>query len=745
MDLVVGKVTKNDLALSNKVFLSLADFRTLRERSPAQGTDEQSILIEVQWHGCAVGSWVFTASPYHEIVDGQLAMSTPQRTMTSLPLEHQVQVAPYRLPASSALESMALSVNCRKAPTDGKPRQLDCDGLITEFMKKFSAQVFVEGQELVIKFDKQLWNMKVLNLGFANLQLENNGLAAAEVEDNKGRGQLLSMTAIELEKEAGAMVHLSSEKTKAKTIFNKDFNFAKMGIGGLDDEFNVIFRRAFASRIFPSHILEQMGTKHVKGMLLYGPPGCGKTLIARKIGQVLNAREPKIVNGPEVMSKFVGESEENIRKLFAEAEAEQKAEGDNSMLHIIIFDEFDAIAKKRGSSGDNTGVGDNMVNQLLSKIDGVDALNNILIIGMTNRKDMIDPAVIRDGRLEVHVEIGLPSESGRLQILNIHTQKMRAAKPRRITDEAEAMLPELASRAKNFSGSELESVVRNAASFALNRGVNTEDMSVDPDAVCTTWADFEHALDEIVPGFGPPKAEIFEELAPNGIVQYGPGFAEIQRTLERCAEQMRASSRTPLLSVLLEGDPLTGKTAIAADLAMRSGFPFVRMITGGAMIGMGEMQKSTYIQEVFQAAYRSPLSMIVIDDIERIIDYTPLGPRFSNNVLQTLLVLLKQNPPENRRLFVVGTTSIAHLLEDLQLVSTFHLSINVPKLENKNECKAVMQAVVPMSAADLDAVCANITKPVAVKQLLMLSEMARSDEETIEVARFVECLHTMQL
>ena len=103
------------------------------------------------------------------------------------------------------------------------------------------------------------------------------------------------------------------------------------------------------------------------------------------IGKVLNSREPKIVNGPEVLDKFVGGSEGKIRELFAEAEAEQAQMGDNSMLHIIIFDEMDAIMKKRGSTSDSTGVNDSVVNQLLSKIDGVDSLNNILIIGMTNR------------------------------------------------------------------------------------------------------------------------------------------------------------------------------------------------------------------------------------------------------------------------------------------------------------------------------------------------------------------------
>lgn len=148
--------------------------------------------------------------------------------------------------------------------------------------------------------------------------------------------------------------------------------------------------------------------------------------MARQIGKMLNSVEPLIVNGPEILNKFVGQSEENVRKLFAPAEQDYKSHGDASPLHIIIFDELDAICKQRGSKNDGTGVGDSIVNQLLSKMDGVDQLNNILIIGMTNRMDMIDEALLRPGRLEVHIEISLPDEPGRLQILNVHTAKVYA-------------------------------------------------------------------------------------------------------------------------------------------------------------------------------------------------------------------------------------------------------------------------------------------------------------------------------
>lgn len=187
-----------------------------------------------------------------------------------------------------------------------------------------------------------------------------------------------------------------------------------MGIGGLDDQFVTIFRRAFNSRRYPASVIEKYGVKHCKGMLLHGPPGTGKTLIARQIAKALNCSEPIVVNGPQIFDKFVGGSEKKIRELFEPAEKELAEKGDESGLHIIIFDEIDAICRERGSgSNSGTNVNDSVVNQLLTKIDGVEALPNILLIGMTNRIDMIDKAILRPGRLELHLEIGLPGEHGR--------------------------------------------------------------------------------------------------------------------------------------------------------------------------------------------------------------------------------------------------------------------------------------------------------------------------------------------
>merc|ERR1719356_404917 len=161
------------------------------------------------------------------------------------------------------------------------------------------------------------------------------------------KGMLEQSTELDFTQGSSGKLHILSDKVQQRSIFRPDFSFEELGIGGLSKEFGNIFRRAFASRVFPPHVVRDLGINHVRGMLLYGPPGTGKTLIARQLAKFLKAAEPKIINGPQVLSKYVGESEENIRKLFEDAEKEQKTQGENSQLHIIIFDEIDAICKQR--------------------------------------------------------------------------------------------------------------------------------------------------------------------------------------------------------------------------------------------------------------------------------------------------------------------------------------------------------------------------------------------------------------
>lgn len=164
-------------------------------------------------------------------------------------------------------------------------------------------------------------------------------------------GRLIKETEVKFRGKEGDKIKLKNEESASQNLFRSDFKLEDMGIGGLDKELINIFRRAFASRRFPPAIVARMGIEHVKGILLYGPPGTGKTLIARQLAKVLKAKELTIVNGPEIFSKYVGESEENIRKLFKKAREDEAALGDKSPLHVIVFDEIDAICKGRSGAG----------------------------------------------------------------------------------------------------------------------------------------------------------------------------------------------------------------------------------------------------------------------------------------------------------------------------------------------------------------------------------------------------------
>lgn len=423
---------------------------------------------------------------------------------------------------------------------------------------------------------------------------------------------------------ADGRVYVQSQKVVPSPLVNADFSFEKLGIGGLDKQFSEIFRRAFSSRVFPPHLVEELGLKHVKGLLLYGPPGTGKTLIARQIGKALNAREPKVVNGPEILNKYVGQSEENVRALFKEAEAEERLKGPESGLHIIIFDELDAICKQRGANPGGAGVTDSVVNQLLSKIDGVNALNNILLIGMTNRIDLIDEALLRPGRFEVLIEIGLPDLKGRHQILSIHTRAMQESQ--RLDSSVD--LPLLAEMTRNFSGAELEGLVRSAASFAFQRSVNMKDFSKPSDAsgIKITQQDFEQALEEVKPAFG-SEEECLSRCIRNGIIYFSSECRRLQQTCLTLGAQAKESANTPVLSLLLQGPTGSGKTALAASVAKLLGFPFTKLVSAESWVGLPESARVNLLYKAFQDAYKSDLSLIVLDELERLIDFAPIGPR----------------------------------------------------------------------------------------------------------------------
>uniref|UniRef100_A0A673WP88 Vesicle-fusing ATPase n=1 Tax=Salmo trutta TaxID=8032 RepID=A0A673WP88_SALTR len=688
--------------------------------------------------------FVFTVKTHQSVVPGTIAFSLPQRKWAGLSIGQDVEVTNYNFDKSKqCVGTMMVEIDfLQKKNVDSS--QYDSDKMAAEFIQHFNSQAFSAGQQLVFSFCDKLFGLLIKDIDAMDPSIL-KGEAGSGKKHKIDIGLLLGNSQVVFEKAGSSSLTLigkSKTRESRQSIINPDWNFERMGIGGLDKEFSDIFRRAFASRVFPPDIVEQMGCKHVKGILLFGPPGCGKTLMARQIGKMLNAREPKVVNGPEILNKYVGESEANIRKLFADAEDEQKRLGANSGLHIIIFDEIDAICKQRGSMAGSTGVHDTVVNQLLSKIDGVEQLNNILVIGMTNRPDLIDEALLRPGRLEVKMEIGLPDEKGRVQILNIHTAKMRQFN----LLGSDVDVGELAAETKNYSGAELEGLVRAAQSTAMNRHIKAsatvevdlekaENLKVHRD-------DFLASLDnDIKPAFG-TNSEDYASYIMNGIIKWGDPVTAVLDDGELLVQQTKNSDRTPLVSVLLEGPPNSGKTALAAKISEESQFPFIKICSPDKMIGHSEIAKCQAIKKIFEDAYKSQLSCVVVDDIERLLDYVPIGPRFSNLVLQALLVLLKKPPPKGRKLLIIGTTSRKDVLQEMEMLDAFSTTIHIPNIsrgEQLVEALEMLGSFQEKERADIAKAVKGQGVWIGIKKLTMLIEMAVQVRETI----YVRLLHNL--
>lgn len=678
-----------------------------------------------------------------KLAPGTIGASAVQRQWIGLSLTGDEVTVQTISPAPAYIQSVDLEVGfMRRGAENAQP--FSADEMTKNFLKAFSGIVLAVGEILVFEFHGQ------------NLKATVKALSVVELPDRHGGGAASHHYGVIMEKSDIAFIKASDSAIKLKSSAKKappnailaaNFKFEDMGIGGLDDEFSAIFRRAFASRVFPPGLVERLGIQHVKGILLHGPPGTGKTLMARQIGKMLNAREPKIVNGPEILNKYVGASEENIRKLFADAEKEYKEKGDESGLHIIIFDELDAICKQRGSTGGGTGVGDSVVNQLLSKMDGVDQLNNILIIGMTNRLDMIDEALLRPGRLEVHMEVSLPDEHGRLQILTIHTAKMRTNG----IMAPDVSLAELAALTKNFSGAEINGLVKSATSFAFARHVKVGTLagiSDDVENLRVNRDDFLNAMEEVQPAFGAAKEEL-DHVVENGIIHYSTTVEHILRSGKLFVDQVRTSTRTPLVSVLLHGPPGSGKTALAATIAQASQYPFMKLISPDSMVGFSEAQKVASINKVFSDSNKSPLSVIVVDNVERLLDFTPIGPRFSNIVLQTLMVLLSRRPPKGRRLLIIATSSLRPVLTDLGLSEIFDSELRVPPVSSLRAVDQVLEELelFPSGQARREAIrmleqagFGSLDAPeddtssrlnVGIKKLLSIVEMARQEPDAV--------------
>lgn len=396
---------------------------------------------------------------------------------------------------------------------------------------------------------------------------------------------------------------------------------------------------------------------------------CGKTLLARELAKLLGAREPQIVNGPEILDRFIGEAERKVRDLFAPAEQEYKEAGDDSALHIIILDEMDAIARKRGSmTSDTTGVRDSVVNQLLAKMDGVKEASNVLVVGLTNRPELLDPALLRPGRLEVQLRVELPDLSGRRDILRIHTRQMREAGG--ISSAGIEWMEELGettglpAKTKHFSGAELAGLVRSAASFALARTV--EQDTNEEEAGVVSVADLKQALKEVRPALG-KQDDVLRMRFPLGVSKYNSSMKRIMRDLERFTAPVHSDAPRlqSLLLVGAGGNGGAGATALAAWAAAQASSngasDYVRFVTALDVLssesGGGDEARAAALVDRFAEAREMSHSLLVLDDVDQLCAGTGPGG-YSSIMIATLRALLR-SPPASASTAKAGGQSIS--------------------------------------------------------------------------------------
>ena len=369
-------------------------------------------------------------------------------------------------------------------------------------------------------------------------------------------------------------------------------------IGGLDDELDLV-REMIELPLSEPEVFAHLGIDPPKGVLLHGPPGTGKTLIAQAVANEVEATFIT-VSGPEIMSKYKGESEEKLREKFASARENAPA--------IIFFDEIDSIAGKRDDDGD---VENRVVGQLLSLMDGLDARGDVVVIGATNRVDSLDPALRRGGRFDREIEIGVPNERGRREILDVHTRRMPLA------DDVD--VGRLAARTHGFVGADLESLATEAAMVALRRG-RRDGADVPMAELEVTRADFEAAMASVDPS---AMREYVAESPTTTFADVG-GLAEAKRTLERAvtwpltyAPLFDAARTDPPTGVLLHGPPGTGKTLLARAIAGESGVNFVE-VAGPELLDryVGESEKA--VREVFERARQAAPAIVFFDEIDAV-------------------------------------------------------------------------------------------------------------------------------
>jgi transitional endoplasmic reticulum ATPase len=489
-------------------------------------------------------------------------------------------------------------------------------------------------------------------------------------------------------------------------------------VGGLDEELDQV-REMIELPMSHPELFQALGIEPPQGVLLHGPPGTGKTLIAKAVANEIDANF-QTISGPEIMSKYHGESEERLREVFDEAEENEPA--------IVFIDEIDSIAPNRDDTqGD---VERRVVAQLLSLMDGLEDRGQVTVIGTTNRVDAIDPALRRGGRFDREIEIGAPDTRGRKEILQVHTREMPIAES--------VDLEQYAENTHGFVGADLESLVREAAMNALRRvrpDLDLEGDEIDAETLETldvTEPDFRAALREIDPS---ALREVFVET-PDVTWEDVGGLEEtkarLQEAIQWPLEYPEAYRQVDLQSpkgILLHGPPGTGKTLLAKAVANEAQSNFIS-VKGPELFDkyVGESEKG--VREIFEKARSNAPTVIFFDEIDSIATKRGSGGSDSNvgeRVVSQLLTEL-DGLEELEDVVVIAATNRPDLIDDaLTRAGRIERKIEVgePDEETRREILAIHTRDRPLADdVDLDRLAAETDSFVGADLAALCREAA---------------------
>src|SRR5712692_809157 len=445
-------------------------------------------------------------------------------------------------------------------------------------------------------------------------------------------------------------------------------------LGGLKNEVQKIREMVELPMRHPE-LFEKLGVEAPKGVLLYGPPGTGKTLLAKAVAGETNSHFISL-SGPEIIGKFYGESEERLRDIFKQAE-----EGAPS---IIFIDEIDSIAPKREEV---TGeVEKRVVSQLLTLMDGMKSRGKVIVIAATNRPDSLDPAIRRPGRFDREIEIGIPDEAGRKEILDIHTRGMP------INDKVN--LDQIAKVTHGFVGADLEILAKEAAMRSLRRILPELDLEEEKipakilQKIVITDDDFKDALKEVRPS---ALREVLVQI-PNVTWDDVGGLESLKEELHESVEwplkhkeAFEHTGVTPPKGILLHGPPGTGKTLIAKAVAHTTESNFIS-IKGPELLSkwVGESEKG--VREVFRKARQAAPCIIFLDEIDAIAPARGSGSSDSNVTERVVSQILTEidGLEELHNVLVIGATNRVDIVDTALLrPGRFDRIIEVPLPDSK--------------------------------------------------------------